>query len=122
VSRSAGENQCPDCNGELVAIKLFGRNQHPLGGRVIDAEVIYYAEADAERSFFLGMFKEVGIISASMCNGCRRIFLHGVPKRSSALAGMSPDDLAEPNALDVTVNVTPFLPDDRTVERLGDTP
>jgi hypothetical protein len=77
MSRSI-QGQCPDCKGELVGIKLFGRGyQVPLTGAAIDAEVVYYADADAERSTFFCMFEEAGTVRATMCNGCRRIFLHG---------------------------------------------
>ncbi len=80
MSGSARESQCPDCNGELAAIKLFGRGwKNPVSGAAIDAEVMYYADADAERSSFLSMFEEAGTVRATICNGCRRIFLHGVP-------------------------------------------
>jgi hypothetical protein len=51
-----------------------------VSGAAIDAEVMYYADADAERSSVLSMFEEAGTVRATMCNGCRRIFLHGVPK------------------------------------------
>ncbi len=72
---------CPDCSGELMHIKLFGRGwQNPISGAAIDCELAYYADADAERSSFLNMFEEAGIVRATMCNDCMRIFLRGVPK------------------------------------------
>ena len=50
MPRSTKECQCPDCNGELVDIKLFGRSsKNFVSGAAIDAEVAYYADADAER-------------------------------------------------------------------------
>ena len=81
MSRSAQESPCPDCSGALVPIKLFGRGwKSPFGGAAIDAEVVYYADADAERGPFQSMFEEAGTVRATMCSQCRRIFLHAVPK------------------------------------------
>jgi hypothetical protein len=81
MSQSTQESQCPDCNGELVGVKLFGRGwKNPVSGAAVDSEVMYYAGADAQRSSFLSMFEEAGTVQATLCNGCRRIFLHGVPK------------------------------------------
>jgi hypothetical protein len=81
MSQTTRQRQCPDCNGELVNIKLFGRGwQNPISGSAIDAEVAYYTDVDAERSAFLSMFEEAGTVRATMCDGCRRIFLHGIPK------------------------------------------
>jgi hypothetical protein len=80
MSQSTKASQCPDCNGDLAGIKLFGRGwQNPVSGSATDAEVIYYTDTDAERSAFLSMFEEAGTVRATMCNGCRRIFLHGLP-------------------------------------------
>jgi hypothetical protein len=80
MSRPAHERKCPDCSGELVPIKLFGRGwKNPLSGAAIDTEVMYYADADAKRSTFLNMFEEAGTVEATLCNDCRRIFLHGLP-------------------------------------------
>jgi hypothetical protein len=81
MSRSTQESPCPNCKGELVDIKLFGRGaKNFLSGAALDSEVMYYADADAERSSFLSMFEEAGTVRATLCNGCRRIFLHGVPR------------------------------------------
>jgi hypothetical protein len=81
MSRSAQESPCPDCSGELVAIKLFGRGrENPISGAALDAEVVYYTDENAERSFILGMLEATGIVRATMCSVCRRIFLHAVPK------------------------------------------
>jgi hypothetical protein len=81
MSRNKQESPCPDCNGELVGIKLFGRGwQNTLSGAAVDSEVTYYADADAPRSSFLSMFEVAGTVRATRCIGCLRIFLHGVPK------------------------------------------
>lgn len=81
MSESVPANQCPDCNGELSAIKLFGRGwKNPISGAAIDAELIYYADAEAERSSILSMYEPAGTVRATMCNECRRIFLHGISK------------------------------------------
>jgi hypothetical protein len=81
MSQSTQAVQCPDCGGNLTAIKLFGRGwENPVSGAAIDAEVVHYAEADAQRSTFKSMFTEAGTVHATLCGKCRRIFLHGDPK------------------------------------------
>lgn len=81
MSESVQANECPDCKGELAAIKLFGRGwRNPISGAAIDAEMVYYAEADAQRTLIQSMFEPAGTLQAAMCNECRRIFLHGIPK------------------------------------------
>ena len=81
MSKSVHANQCPDCKGGLEAIKLFGRGwKNPISGAAIDAELKFYADADAQRSSMLSMYEEAGTVQATMCNECRRIFLHGVAK------------------------------------------
>ncbi len=80
MSHSAQESPCPDCGGALVAIKLFGRGwKNPISGAAVDAEVMYYADEHTKRSGLLSMFEEAGTVRATMCSGCRRIFLHAVP-------------------------------------------
>lgn len=80
MSDSHHVKQCPDCKGELEAIKLFGRGwKNPVSGAAIDAEMIYYTDASAERSSFRSMFDAAGTVQATMCRECQRIFLHGVP-------------------------------------------
>ncbi len=80
MSKSVPANQCPDCNGGLEDIKLFGRSwKNPLSGAAIDAEVMYYAAANAKRSSMMSMYEEAGTVRATMCHECRRIFLHGIP-------------------------------------------
>ncbi len=81
MSHSAQLGPCPDCGGALAAIKLFGRGwKNPVSGAAVDAEVMYYADGNAQRSSFLGMFREAGTVRTTMCVGCRRIFLHAVPE------------------------------------------
>ena len=71
---------CPDCGAALVEIKLFGRGaENPFSGAAIDTAVVYYTDADASRSWWLGMLKERGKVRATICRSCHRIFLHGVP-------------------------------------------
>lgn len=70
--------KCPDCNGELTKIKLFGRSwENPLSGAAIDTDVRFYAESDAKRSVFLNMFKPKGKVESFLCKSCGRIFLYG---------------------------------------------
>jgi uncharacterized protein with PIN domain len=81
VSQPTTENHCPDCNGALEEIKLFGRSwKNPINGAAVDSEVIYYADAKARRSSFLSMYEEAGTVRTTMCPECHRIFLHAVPK------------------------------------------
>jgi hypothetical protein len=81
MSQPIPSGRCPDCQGELVPIKLFGRGwTNPVSGAAVDTEVTHYAAADAHRSSFLSMFEEAGTVRATLCNGCRRIHLLGVPK------------------------------------------
>jgi hypothetical protein len=71
---------CLDCGGELRPIKLFGRGyENPISGAAVDAELVYFADADAERSTWLSMFRETGRVHAKLCAGCRRISLYGIP-------------------------------------------
>jgi len=75
------QEQCPDCKGELMGIKLIGRGlKHPFSGAFNDALVKYYAEPTATRGVFTARFDEAGTVRASMCKECKRIFLYGVPK------------------------------------------
>jgi hypothetical protein len=72
---------CPDCKGELLPIKLFGRGwENPLTGVAADSELVYYAPTGAERSGFSGMYKPEGTVGAFLCHTCGRIFLYGNPK------------------------------------------
>ena len=71
---------CPDCRAGLVEIKLFGRSaENPLSGAAIDTAVVYFAYAEASRSWGFAMLKEKGNVRVTMCTSCHRIFLHGVP-------------------------------------------
>jgi hypothetical protein len=81
MSTESGQvKQCPDCNGALDVIKLFGRGwKNPISGAAIDTELSYYADANAERSSILSMYEGAGTVRATMCNECRRIFLYGIP-------------------------------------------
>jgi uncharacterized OB-fold protein len=71
---------CPDCGGELAPVKLFGRgSENPFSGAAIDTELSYYTDADAQRGTWLGMFTERGRVRTTLCQSCRRLFLHGFP-------------------------------------------
>ena len=72
---------CPDCGGVLNAIALFGREEFNLRqGLGVDAGVQYYSAASNEQGFFTGRYSISGLVKASMCSTCHRIFLHGVPE------------------------------------------
>ena len=72
------DKKCPDCNGELTEIKLFGRSwENPISGMAIDADLGFYAEGEAERNSLSGKFKPKGNVDSFLCNACGRIFLFG---------------------------------------------
>jgi len=76
---------CPDCGAALVEIKLFGRGaENPLSGAAIDTAVVYFSDADASRSWGFAMLKEKGMVRATICPSCHRIFLYGVPLERSS--------------------------------------
>jgi uncharacterized OB-fold protein len=78
TSQSDLPNACPDCGDSLQPVQLFGRGPaNPLSGAALDAAVIYYTDAGAERSTWLSKFEEKGRVEARMCASCRRIFLYG---------------------------------------------
>jgi hypothetical protein len=72
------DKKCPDCNGDLTKIILFGRGwENPISGIAIDAELGFYAEDEAGRSGITGMFKPEGRVESYICNDCGRIFMFG---------------------------------------------
>jgi len=74
------QKNCPDCKGNLRKVKLFGRSwENPISGAAIDADIRFYAEDNAKRSSFLGMFKPKGKVKSFICESCGRIFLYGIP-------------------------------------------
>jgi hypothetical protein len=78
---SALPTTCPDCGGALRAITLFGRGpQNPISGAATDTAVIYYTDAEANRSPWLSMLDIQGEVRTLMCRGCNRLFFYGVPK------------------------------------------
>ncbi len=84
MSHTASHNACPDCGGLLQGIALFGRGpSNPLSGAAIDTAVLYYTDAGAKRSRWLEMLEEQGTVETSMCTACHRIFLYGIPRRST---------------------------------------
>ena len=71
---------CPDCQGDLRKIKLFGRSfENPLSGAAIDADIQFYAASNARRSNLLSMFEPEGKVESFICESCSRIFLYGSP-------------------------------------------
>jgi hypothetical protein len=63
---------------------LFARGAaNPFSGAAIDAHLGYFTDAEANRSLMLGMFKESGVVRATICATCHRIFLHGFPTNQS---------------------------------------
>jgi len=74
--------ECPDCRAALIPITMVARGEaNRLTGAAIDAEVAYYVNEGASRSvtFAARMFEPAGTVRATLCSGCRRIFLHAVP-------------------------------------------
>ena len=75
------DKKCPDCNGELRKITLFGRGwENPITGLGVDAEIAYYSDEEAERGTFTGMFKVEGNAEAYLCKQCGRILLYATEK------------------------------------------
>jgi DNA-directed RNA polymerase subunit RPC12/RpoP len=72
------DQKCPDCSGELVKVKVFGRGwENPISKLAIDAEFGFYTEDNSERNDFLGMFKANGTVDSYLCSDCGRIFFYG---------------------------------------------
>jgi hypothetical protein len=65
---------CPDCQTQMYPIKLIDST-----GEYYTHELLGYAAGEAERSWFLGRYKEAGKVAAKMCPDCGRIILHAVP-------------------------------------------
>jgi hypothetical protein len=63
---------CPDCQTQMRPIKL-------IDSAYDTHELLGYAAGEAERSWFLGKYKEAGKVAARMCPACGRIILHAVP-------------------------------------------
>jgi hypothetical protein len=73
-------NGCPNCSGDLAPIMLFGRSgEAPLTGYRVDARVSYYTDPEAEKGFWSTRYEEKGVVRATMCQSCHRVFLHGFP-------------------------------------------
>ena len=73
------DKKCPDCQGDLTKIKLFGRGwENPITNMAVDADLGFYAHEEAERGDFSGMFKPAGQVESYLCHDCGRIFLFGV--------------------------------------------
>jgi hypothetical protein len=69
---------CPDCQGELIRIKLYGRGwENPISGIAIETDLQFYAEAEAQRSARTGKYTPKGEVESFLCNSCGRIFLFG---------------------------------------------
>jgi hypothetical protein len=64
--------ECPDCQTELLPIKLIDRSEYHTH------QQLSYAVGDAERSWFLGKFEIAGTVRARMCPACGRIVLYGL--------------------------------------------
>jgi hypothetical protein len=72
------DKKCPDCNGDLTKIILFGRGwENPISGIAIDTKLGYYTEDEAGRSGTTGMFKPKGKVESYICNDCGRILMFG---------------------------------------------
>src|SRR5689334_18306293 len=71
---------CPDCGGELAPVALFARQEYNLReGLGTDAAVGYYTDSTAYQGLVTGRLPVRGRIFASMCEGCRRVYFHGIP-------------------------------------------
>lgn len=79
-------DRCPDCGGSLQAVELIARGPEGSVGPPLDAVVRYYANSDSDRVRMGNESRASGQVRVTLCAGCHRIFLHGVPSLLGAPA------------------------------------
>ena len=67
---------CPDCQGQLVNIKLLDATDASRSGEGVGHVELTYAAPDASASFFTRTVTKSGVVKAKLCNQCGRIFLY----------------------------------------------
>jgi hypothetical protein len=76
MSKQPEHQTCPDCKGDLKAIKLLDKWGAVMERKVF--EELTYASGGAEpQGFFVESYKPEGTVRAMMCTSCRRIYLYG---------------------------------------------
>lgn len=68
---------CPDCQGELYAIKLLDATDSTRTGEGVSHVEMAYAAPESSASFFTRSVAKSGVVKAKLCNQCGRIFLYG---------------------------------------------
>ena len=70
-------DKCPDCDGDLYAIKLLDATESTRSGEGMSHVDLSYAAPEASASFFTRSVAKSGFVKAKLCNQCGRIFLYG---------------------------------------------
>lgn len=69
-------DDCPDCGGTLVNIKLLDATESTRSGEGMGHVEMSYAAPEASASFFTRSVAKSGTVKAKLCNECGRIFLY----------------------------------------------
>jgi hypothetical protein len=76
MSKDQERQTCPDCKGQLQAIKLLDKWGAVMERKVF--EELRYTSGDAEpQGIFVDSYEPQGTVRAVMCTSCRRIYLYG---------------------------------------------
>ncbi len=67
---------CPDCQGQLVNIKLLDATDASRAGEGVGHVELTYAAPDAAATVFTRSVTKAGVVKAKLCNQCGRIFLY----------------------------------------------
>ena len=70
------QETCPDCGGNLYAIRLLDATESTRSGEGMSHVELTYAAPDATASFFTRTVQKAGVVRAKLCNQCGRIFLY----------------------------------------------
>lgn len=68
-------DNCPDCGGDLYAIKLLDATDSTRSGEGMSHVELSYAAPEASASFFTRSVAKAGTVKAKLCSQCGRIFL-----------------------------------------------
>jgi hypothetical protein len=69
-------SKCPDCEGDLVNIKLLDATDSSRAGEGTGHVELTYAAPAAAASFFTRTVAKSGTVKAKLCNQCGRILLY----------------------------------------------
>jgi hypothetical protein len=67
---------CPDCEGDLVNIKILDATESTRSGEGVGHVELAYAAPESSASFFTRSVTKSGTVKAKLCNQCGRIFLY----------------------------------------------